>query len=461
MRSRLSLLIRCLLAVSPLVAFAVLARSAPPRPVSYSKQILPLLQKECVACHSGPNAASGYAMDTRPLLLKGGRHGVAVIPGKGARSLLVRYLTGDVKPKMPPGKSLDLDTIALVRRWIDEGAKIDRGVTTAPAAPRRPTAAAPKTTANQPAPVTALAFSPDGATLAAGGYRVVRLLDPASGAVKRTLTGPADQVQTLAWSTDGKLLAAAGGVPGQAGEVVLFDVAAGKLARRLTGHADAVYAVAWKPGGTELASGSLDKTIRIWDAAAGRQTRLLKHHADAVLGVAYSPDGKWLATGSVDRSAKLADTASWKIAGSLTAHGDAVTRVRFNHDGTLLATAGADRTVRIWKVEIGKMENPQRTLGAGDTITDCAFSADGSLFVVGSADRVVRVWNGDGAQHRRDIKDAADWVYSVAVARDGALIAAGTQEGKVLFWNANEGRLLRSVHLLPGGAKIETGTATK
>ncbi len=431
---------------------------AAPKPVSYSRQILPMFQKECLPCHSGVAPASGYAMTARNLLLKGGRHGAAIVPGKGAQSSLIKYMTGELQPKMPPGRALDLDTIALVRRWIDEGAKVDSLAAAAPppAAPdhRRKAPLSSAAATQQPAPVTALAYAPDGKTLAVGGYRAVRLLDPATGAVRRTLPGPADQVQALAWSSDGKFLAVAGGVPGQSGEVLVYEMLTAKSIRALSGHTEVVYAVAWKPGAMEVATGSLDKTVAIWDARTGKRQQTLKDHADAVFGVAYSPDGKLLATASGDRSAKLFDTASWKRLAALNAHEDAVTRAAFNHNGTLLATAGADKTVRIWKVEIGKMGNPQRKLDEGDTVNACAFSPDGSLLVWGAANRVVKVFNGDGTQRRQELKEPSDWVYAVAVAGDNQTVAAGTQDGKVLFWDVRAGKLLRAITLLPGGARI-------
>jgi WD40 repeat protein len=252
-------------------------------------------------------------------------------------------------------------------------------------------------------------------------------------------------------------LAAAGGAPGVAGEVAIFNAATGKQVRTLQEHFDVVYAVAWKPGGAaELATGSLDKTVRIWDAASGKCRRVLKDHADAVFGVAYSPDGKLLATGSADRSVKLTDTTTWKRVASLSAHQDAVTRVAFNHDGTLLATAGADKTVRMWKIEPNnKMENPLRTLNEGDTINACAFSPDGSLFVYGASNRTVKVFSSDGAQQKQSFGDVPDWVYSAAIAGDNRTIAAGTQDGKVFFWDAKEGKLLRTVSLSPApGEKV-------
>ena len=439
-----------------LLLTCVAAGIAAPQPVSYGRQIRPLFEKQCLGCHSGPSAASGYSMSTRDLLLKGGRHGVAVVPGKGEASSLVQYMTGKRQPKMPPGGvAMDMETVNLVRRWIDEGAKFDD----AKAAPV-PGAKSTKlpnvlpSASAQPAPVTALAFAPDGKSVAAGGYRGVRLLDPATGAVTRTVRGMADQVQALAWSGDGKFLAVAGGAPGEVGEVLVFNTQTWKQVRRLGEHTDVVYAVAWRPNTVHLVTGSLDKTARVWDLASGKCIRVLKDHADAVMGVAYSADGKWLATGSADRSVKLIDVAAWKRVAALTGHQDAVTRVAFNHDGTLLATAGADKVVCVWKIEPGKMENPQRRLHENDVINACAFSPDGSLFVYGASNKVVKLFNGDGAQHKRTLSEPQDWVYSVAVGADNDTIAAGTQDGRVWFWSVKQEKPLRSVQLSPSGAKV-------
>jgi WD40 repeat protein len=395
-------------------------------------------------------------METRDRLLLGGRHGAAIVKGKGTLSSLIRYLTGDLKPKMPPDGAVDLERISLIRRWIDEGAKIDgmiAAVASTVSAPAPAPAIDSPHSPTLPAPVTSLAYSPDGSLLAVGGYRTVRLLDSSTGALKQTFRGASGQVQALAWSSDGKLLAAAGGVPAVSGEVLIFDYAAAKPIMSLSGHLDVVYTVCWKPQSRELASGSLDKTIRIWNTGDGSCTHMIRDHADAVFSVAYSPDGKLLASGSADRSVKLFETGAWKRVAALTAHQDAVTHVAFNQNGTLLATAGADRQMRVWKVDIGRMENPIRSLGEDDTINSCAFSPDGSLLVYGASDHKVKVFNGDGANQKREMKEPEDWVYAVAVGADNRTVAAGTQDGRVFFWDVTAGKLLRCLTMQPDGPK--------
>jgi WD40 repeat protein len=431
--------------------------SAPTVKVSYGRQIRPLFEKQCLGCHSGPNAASGYRMESRDLLLKGGRHGIAVMPGSGGKSALVRYLTGEQMPRMPSGApAWDKDTISLVRRWIEEGAAFDSAPMPAPSPVPAASIAASAVPASSSAvaPVTALAFSPDGRYLAAAGYRAVRLLDPATGVAVRTLSGPADQTLALAWRSDGAVLAAAGGVPGGAGEVILLDPATGRLLRTLAakdGHTDAVNAVAWRPGTKELATGSLDKTVRIWDTETGRVLRVLKEHADAVLGLAFSADGKYLATASADRTAKLFDGATGKPLQTLSAHEDAVTSVAFRPDGSLMATVSADKTLRIWKVEPGRMQNPERVQREGDGILACAFSPDNAALAYGAANRTVKIFTGEAKDLRKVLSDAPDWMYSVAFSPDGKRLAAGSQNGVTLLWDVAEGKRLTPAAQTPNG----------
>jgi hypothetical protein len=462
-----------------LAAASLSTVAAAPARVQFSRQVLPVLSRECAGCHTGAAAPGGFSMENPDRLLAGGRHGRAVVPGKSADSTLVKYVLGQLKPQMPPGKPLALDTIALLRRWIDEGGKVDSmtpppvwggGVADAmplksgmpkpmaqPGAAHGPLALLPLPV-SQAAPVTALAYSPDGQLLAVGGYHAVRLLSP-TGAVVTALPGPVDQVLSLAWSSDGKHLAAAGGVPGASGELCLWDAPVSGSAwgkpRVLKEHADSIYSVAWRPGTMELATASPDKTVKLWDAATGKVTRTLKDHADAVFAVAYSPDGKWMATASADRSVKLYQAGTQNRALSLP-HGDAVTAVAFSAKSDLLATACVDKQVRVWPVKAEVAQNPLRSHGEGEPVNALAFSAGGDAFAWGAANRKVRLWNGDVSSQRREMNDAADWIYSVAVSPDGKTVVGGGGDGKAYFWDA-EGKLLRAMTL--GGNGLVAATA--
>lgn len=469
----------------PLGLLLVLPGLAAPPKVVFSRQVLPLLNRECLSCHRGSAAPGGFSMESQERMFSGGRHGAAIAPGKSGDSTLLKYLTGELKPQMPPNKPLSLDTIALVRRWIDEGGKVDSMVAPVerggvlrdamPMSPRMPTAAphgAPvpgsspllPMAAVQSAPVTALAYSPDGKLLAAGGYLAVRLLDPATGSVVHTLPGPVDQVTSLAWSSDGKRLAAAGGLSGSFGEVCVWDAPSPPNAwgkpRVLKDHTDSITCVAWRPGTSELATTSTDKTVRIWDASAGKVTQVLKDHVDAVFGVAYSADGKWMATCSADRTAKLYELPARTKVSSFN-HADAVTAVTFNPKSDLLLTACLDKQVRVWPAKAGTVENPLRNRGEGEPINSLTYSADGSLCVWGASNRMVRVWNDNVENRQREFRGAPDWVYAVAASPDGKQVAGGAGDGKVYFWQASDGKLERSVPLGPAAVVASAAAEVK
>jgi hypothetical protein len=163
--------------------------------------------------------------------------------------------------------------------------------------------------------VLALAFSPDGTRLASGGYDgVVRVWEVPSG--KKALefaaaappppnTPPPDlnRVLALAFSPDGKTLA----VGGTDAAIHLVNAADGKVVRSLTGHASSVKALAFHPGGAVLASGSKDRTVRLWNPAGGQALKVLEGHTAWVEGIAFAAQGARLASVGADRTVRLWD----------------------------------------------------------------------------------------------------------------------------------------------------------
>ena len=117
-------------------------------------------------------------------------------------------------------------------------------------------------------------------------------------------------MRAIAFSRDGKRLAAAGGLPARKGEVKIWDVAAQTELATIAGHSDCIYAVAFSPDGAQLATASYDRLIKLWDVATGKEIRTLSDHIDAIYALAFTPDGKRLVTGAADRSVKVWDVAT-------------------------------------------------------------------------------------------------------------------------------------------------------
>ena len=99
-------------------------QKAPQPKVDFAKEVLPVLKAHCFQCHSGAQTSGGLRLDTRAVALKGGVSGTSLLPGSGAKSLLVTRLTDHGgKPRMPLGFApLTEAQITTLRNWIDQGA---------------------------------------------------------------------------------------------------------------------------------------------------------------------------------------------------------------------------------------------------------------------------------------------------------------------------------------------------
>src|SRR5581483_6429307 len=168
--------------------------AAPRPPVSFYKEVLPIFRTACLGCHGGDQPAGGLSLASYADLMKGGKSGPPLVAGKGSDSRIVKLLLGTQQPKMPPGGPLKPADIERIRQWIDGGAKADTPVmersgkkaatvklakARARGTPRRAVPHLPPRR-NIPTAVTALAFSPDGKTLAVGTYQEVQIWDVAA-----------------------------------------------------------------------------------------------------------------------------------------------------------------------------------------------------------------------------------------------------------------------------------------
>jgi len=330
-----------------------------------------------------------------------------------------------------------------------------------------------------------IAFSPDGAVLAAGPrqeitsvtdlilQRLQRLENRLRGSIEDdqsfatiTLTGvrvwdvrsgkslapslPYEKTVTaLAFSPDGRSL-----VTGSADSARLWDVRSGKLLARLRGQKP-VMALAFSSDGLTLATGSADNTVRLWDVRSGKLlVRLLVQHSRwTVLALAFSPDGRTLAAGSTDNHTPIWDMRSGKLLARLQTQ--PTLALAFSADGHILATGSSNSTARLWDARSGKPLAPP--LQHQSPVRSVSFSPDGRLLATGSQDNSVRLWDARSGKPLSLLLQLQEPVTELAFSPDGQTLATSSEAYTVRFWDVHTvSPFLRSSWVdqgtvLPGG----------
>jgi WD40 repeat protein len=251
--------------------------------------------------------------------------------------------------------------------------------------------------------VSPAAASPDQPQLfASSDYQGgIELHDLPNSTLRRTLVGHSTVVQSVAFSSDGKILAS-----GCWDKTVnLWDVTTGNLLHTLTGHSFGVTAVAFVPqsnsDGSEgtsqdiadplLVSADYDGGIKLWRSISGQLVRTFAADRYPIFALAISPDGKTLVAGSGNGSIKSWKLPSGRYLTNFSGHTDVVTTVAISPDGQTLASGSRDRTIQLWDLSTGDLV---QTL-SGDTVDSIlalTFSPDGQLLISGDQEGMIQVW---------------------------------------------------------------------
>ena len=294
--------------------------------------------------------------------------------------------------------------------------------------------------------VRSVAFSRDGKSLATGcGDGTARLLDAATGReLRRFGEQQTHSFKAVALSPDGKLLAAGGDRPH--GVVLVWDAETGKLLHRFDRLPGPVTSLAFSPDGKSLACGSGTgptgspqvKPVVLWDPASGGELRRLGAVGKSVTSVAFSPDGKTLAAGGA-ASIRLYDTATGGESLGDRGHHDSVYSVAFSPSGDAVMTAGGDGSIRTWGPTTGKER--RRAAEGQPRLRWARFSAGGKR-LVWKANHSVLVREADADGPGRPVGGE---VYDSALSGDGGTLATVDPKKVVRLWEvATGGRL----HLL-------------
>ncbi|AMV38632.1 c-type cytochrome domain-containing protein [Planctomyces sp. SH-PL62] len=455
--SRRRLIATVLLLSPPLALPASAEEPTDPKPVSFMADVAPILVRNCIACHNPKKPESKYVMTSFDKLAKGGKVGedITLEPGKPDESYLIELIRPEGDPRMPFKQDpLDAAEIALLERWVAEGAKYDgkaadedwtfllRRTRKVDVPDSYPVAV----------PITSVAFTPDNARVEAAGYHEVTAWNVADAALAGRLRELPERTYDVAFSKDGKWMATAGGDPGLYGLAKLYALEPGaepKLVRDLAEAQDAVFAVAFTPDGSKIATAGADRILRVFDTAKGDLLFQVEDHADWILDIAFSPDGKLLATASRDKSSKVFDVEKKESLVTFPGHGQPVYGVLFAPDGKAVVSAGGDAQVRIWTID-GEAKEVRKIAGFGAAVFAIALTPDGKTLAGAGGDNKVRVYNFEDGKALRTLEGHKDWIYSTAFSPDGKLVASGSWDGEVRLWNLEDGKPLQTFLAAPG-----------
>jgi mono/diheme cytochrome c family protein len=418
--------------------------------VSFSRDIAPILLAKCIGCHGPEKTKGGFRVQNYDSLLKSGKSKrPSILPGHPeASELFTRITTDDPDDRMPQKDDpLSPAQIDLFRRWITAGAIAgDHASALALIVPRAPSPA-PPALYTCPVPILALAFAPDGKSIAASGHNEV-IIWSLDGTLEKRITNTAQRVHTLAFHPTEPVLAVAGGTPGRSGELTLYNYITGKLETNLVRAADELLALSISADGKRLAAGGADNSIHVFDWASRKRISFIQQHADWVTGLDFNSNATRIASSSRDRTARIYDSETGDLETTYAGHENFVFTVAFLSSGRV-ASGGRDKALDIWDEKEGK--RAARISGFEGEIYKIirGHSGDSGIFAAG-ADKKVRQYSESNHRLIHSFDGQRDAIYSLALNEGSTLLAAGGYDGVITIWNIKTGDLEHSFIAAPG-----------
>ncbi|GIW92052.1 MAG: hypothetical protein KatS3mg110_0093 [Pirellulaceae bacterium] len=431
-------------------------------PVDFQKEILPILRRNCLACHNSTKKEGSLVLETPESIRKGGSSGPAVVPGKPMESNLLLQASRRQESYMPPpdndvgARPLTPEQLGLIKLWIEQGAEgqVSAGVESVAWQPLPPGVNA----------IYALSLTADGRFLAAARANQIflyhvpsqralgRLTDPQllqSGIYQKPGVADLDVIQSLAFSDEGDWLVSGGYRTAKLWRRET-NVRTGEFAR----SEHPVRAVSISSDGRFLVTGDAAGQVRWIDGQTGEVITGQPPHTAAVTGIAVSP--------SSDRYVTTSEDGTWRIYlpdGSchLTSKSPCPMAAVAWLDDKLLVTGGADHQLYLWEPTApaspestaDQKVEPVAVLSGHSQPVTALVCLDARHVLSASRDGTVRLWDTAERKQIRQL-DHGQPVVAVAATVDGRFWASASAEGRsIKIWNAADGKLLHELRKDP------------
>jgi len=296
-----------------------------------------------------------------------------------------------------------------------------------------------------------IVFTPDGRFLvSASNDKLIRVWDIETGKTVRTLRGQIEEghkgkIYAMALSPDGQWLAAGGFLAGNDDNqyaIRLYDFHTGNIVALFKGHTNVVLSLAFSPDAHYLVSGSADFNAILWDVSQQRRLHNLQGHTDAIYAVAFTPDSKRVVTGSYDHSLRLWQVQEGQLIATLKGHTDKVYAVAISPQTGTIASGSVDHTIRFWNGQTGDFI---KTLAdQGSVVGSLTFSPDGRYLLSGcgrGGQFCVYVWTIPEGQKLVTYKAHDNIIRATAISPDGRWAATGGDSNQAIhIWSLRDGQ---------------------
>ncbi|NJP08870.1 MAG: protein kinase [Leptolyngbyaceae cyanobacterium RU_5_1] len=257
--------------------------------------------------------------------------------------------------------------------------------------------------------------------------------------VVKTLAGHTSYVNCLAISPDGQFLAS-----GSADKTIkLWNLSTGQAIRTLKGHSSFVNTLVFSPNGEELISGGADRTINVWHLSTGQKTRTLTGHSSYVNALVVSPDGAKLISGSADRTIKVWSLTTGKEIRTLTGHTGYINAIAISPDGTTLVSASTDHAIKLW--DFAKGQEIRTLTGHSDYVNAIAISPDGTTLVSASTDQTIILWDLATGYKTQTLTGHSSYINALAISNNGQTLLSGSSDQTIKLWDLTTAKEVRTL----------------